>query len=162
MIVFEEPLSTSGFVLPAGTLLQGGFKVTPYDDPADEVAADEIGYTFSRDDENSLRWVQQGLVSAGATSNQDYDELSEEIKSDLVIVDRTIDVPRQFVSAGPGLDPEMIDKVKSLLMDLDKSEEGREILANLKNTLKFDEIHAGTEDSLRELKDLISQVLPSS
>ncbi|MFQ5873832.1 MAG: phosphate/phosphite/phosphonate ABC transporter substrate-binding protein [Dehalococcoidia bacterium] len=158
-IAFEEPFSTSGFVLPAGTLLQRGFKLTPYAHPADDVAPGEIGYVFSREDENTLEWVVRGLVSGGATSNLDYDELPEELKSQLVIVGKTIAMPRQIVSVRPGLDPELVDKVKDLLMDLDKSDEGREILRNLKNTRKFDEIPEGTEASLRELKALISQVL---
>lgn len=161
MIAFEEPFSTSGFVLPAGTLLQQGFNVTPYEQATDEVAADEIGYVFSRDDENTLEWVVRGLVSAGATSNLDYDELPEEIKSQLVIVGETTTVPRQMVSVRPGLAPELVDKVERLLMDLDKSDEGREILAHLKNTRKFDDLPEGTEATLQELSTLISQVLTS-
>lgn len=160
MIAFEEPFSTSGFVLPAGTLRQEGFKLTRYDSPTDDVAPGEIGYTFSSEDENTLEWVVRGLVDAGATSNLDYAELPAEIKDQLVIIGETIAMPRQMVSVRPGLDPELVDKMKGLLMGLEESDEGREILTNLDNTRKFDEIPEGTEASLRDLRALISDVFP--
>ena len=49
LVAFEEPFSTSGFVLPAGTLIQRGFTLRQVSGPDAPVASDEIGYFFSGD-----------------------------------------------------------------------------------------------------------------
>ena len=52
VLAFEEPYSTSGFVLPAGTLIQRGFHLKQVSG-ADQLAGPgEIGYFFSM----AIRW----------------------------------------------------------------------------------------------------------
>ena len=73
---------------------------------------------------------------------------------------RTISVPRQLVSVGPGLDPLLVSKVIELLTGLDQTEEGRLILENLKNTKKFDLLPPETVANLEGVQSLIELVLP--
>lgn len=46
IIAFEEPFSTSGFVLPAGTLADRGYQLTEVGGPDAVVKDNEIGYFF--------------------------------------------------------------------------------------------------------------------
>ena len=54
VVVFEELYSTSGFILPAGTLIKKGFKLREVSGPDEDVSPNEIGYFFSRDEENTI------------------------------------------------------------------------------------------------------------
>ena len=155
VIAFEERFSTSGFVLPAGTLIQRGFSLREVRSPQEEVAPDEIGYFFTQDEENTMELVLQGLVAGGGVSNQDYAELPQELKDKLVALDRTVEVPRQLVSVRPGLDRELVDRVTELLASLDGTDEGRDILEGIKKTKKFDRLPADSETKLAELRRLM-------
>ena len=152
MVVFEQPHSTSGFILPAGALIQQGFTLRELSSLESEVGPDEIGYLFSRDEENTVEMVVQGLVAGGGISNLDYGELPQELMDQLSNFGRTIEVPRQVVSARPGLPPELRDKVRELLIGLDQTEEGRRILEALKHTKKFDLLPPESHQAMEEIK----------
>ena len=158
VIALDEPHSTSGYILPAGTLIDRGYRLSVLDSPESDVAPDEIGYFFSLDDENTMELVVQGRVAGGGLSNQDYRELPMDTKEKLVAFDRTISVPRQLVSVRPGLDPELVDNVRTLLIELDQTEEGRVVLEGLKNTRKFDPLPTESAEALGKLKELINLV----
>lgn len=105
VLAFEEARSPSGFVLPAGTLLQRGYVLREVAGPDAEVGPNEIGYLFSRDEQNTLDLVLEGRVAGGGVSNGDYEELPSELKGQIMAFDKTIAVPRQLVSIRTGLDP---------------------------------------------------------
>lgn len=159
ILAVEEPYSTSGFLLPVGTLVQRGLDlkvVASFDAP---VEAGQIGYYFTGDEENTVEMVLQGRVAAGALSNEDYDDLSPELMEKLVTFDRTSTVPRQLVSVRPGLADERVGRLRELLTGLDQTETGRQLLAGLKKTSKFDVVPAEAAASLTELDQMIAQVL---
>ena len=159
VVAFEEPDSTSGFILPAGTLIQRGFDLTEVNGPDAPVASGEIGYLFSRDEENTIELVLSGQVAGGGISNQDYEGLPVELQQQLIALDRTITVPRQLVSIRPGLDPELVNQIRDLLIGLERTEEGKQILVSLKKTKKFDVLPPDSEAALGELKGLMELVL---
>ena len=158
VVAFEEPRSTSGFVLPAGTLIQQGFALREVESPDAAVASDEIGYLFSRDEENTIALVLDGKVAAGGVSIDDFEELPAELKEKLKSFGRTITVPRQLVSVRPGLDRALADRVRALLIGLEQSDEGLQILNRLKKTARFDPLPADAGESLQELERLIKLV----
>ena len=158
VLAFEQPDSTSGFMLPAGMLIQQGFTLKEVASPGATVEADEIGYYFSGDEENTVALVIAGIVAGGGFSNIDYEELPEELMNKIAFIGQTISVPRQLVSVRPGLDPGLVNKVIELLTTLDQTEEGMLILKNLKNTKKFDLLPPGSVAKLQDIKALIELV----
>lgn len=158
VIAFEEPRSTSGFLLPAGTLIQRGFILTEVSGPGAQIAAGEIGYYFSRDEENTVELVLRAGVAGGGISKDDYQELPPAIMDQLVVFDRTITVPRQLVSVRAGLDPELVSRIQTLLIELDQTEDGLALLEGLKRTKKFDLLPPESKDSLQELRELMTLV----
>ena len=160
VLAFESPESTSGFVLPAGTLLEQGFALKELERPDTRVAPGEIGYYFSDDEENTVALFLGGMVAGGGFSNQDYQGLPEELMNQITQVGRTIAVPRQLVSVRPGLDPRLASRVIELLIGLDQTEGGRLILGNLKKTKKFDVLPADSSASLEDLRGLMRLVFP--
>ncbi len=65
VIAFGESFSTSSYLMPKAALASSGLKLVNYEDPAASVPADEVGYVFSNDAENTMIWVLKGKVTAG-------------------------------------------------------------------------------------------------
>ena len=159
ILAVEEPYSTSGFLLPVGTLLQRGLDLKVVASFDSSVEAGQIGYFFTGDEENTVEMILQGRVAAGALSNEDFDDLPPELTDILIAFDRTSTVPRQLVSVRPGLAEERVKQVRELLTGLDQTEDGRQLLAGLKKTSKFDAVSAEAATSLSDLDHMIGQVL---
>ena len=158
VVAFEEPYSTSGFILPAGTLIQNGFDLAEVGAPDASVEHNKINYYFAYDEENTIELLLNGDVAGGGISNQDYDVLPEELKEQIIAFGSTLEVPRQLVSVGPGLDPQLVSMIQQLLYGLDETEEGLQILEGIKKTTKFDEMPSDSEAALVGLKSLIKLV----
>lgn len=122
VLALQERHSTSGYVLPAGTLLQRGFQLRHVDGPDAAVADDQIGFLLSRDEENTVEMVINGSVPAGAVSNQILDDLPAELREQLRVLDRTIAVPRRIVLLRRDLDPALDAAIRAALLDLDEED----------------------------------------
>lgn len=140
MIAFEEPFSSSGYMLPKMVLLQRGYKLAPKSDASEPVAAGEIGYLFSRADENTMMWVLMGKVAAGTMDNKNYKEEARASLNSLKIIDKTFSIPRQIVSYRADLPTKLVDRIKEILMKMDQSEAGKKTLQQFEKTTKFDEL----------------------
>ena len=169
LLLLKSPESTSGYLLPKAYLVQKGFKLTgqslesylAHGEPIitskgpninsskiDWSIKDEsndgnntIRYIFAREDHNIPLWVVEGKADIGVLSNVDLEiETYESIKSQLKIVDRTIDVPRHLVSYRSELEPDLVYKIKNILLNMDKDPEGIKILRNFDNSTKYEEI----------------------
>lgn len=161
MIAFDNQISTSGYVLPAVHLVGEGYTLTGKTTYEDEVGADEIGFVFSFDDENTLQWVLNGLVSAGATDDFNFLQgFPEDVREQLVALANTDAVPRQVGLVRPGMEPELQEAIKAILIGADESEEGKAALENFQTT-QFDDFPEGIEAaqaSMREVRDIVQAI----
>lgn len=158
VIAFEDPASTSGFVLPAGTLIQRGFALKQLDSLGETVGPNEIGYFFSEHEDNTMELLLRGSVAGAGVSNQDYDEYPAELKEQIVAFDRTIAVPRQLVSVRRDLSPELTNQIREILIGLEHDERGHAMLANLKKTTRFDAPPEESASALEQMRQLIKLV----
>jgi phosphonate transport system substrate-binding protein len=143
-IAFEAPESTSGYLLPKAYLIQKGFKLVGESTKNSSNDDDNniIRYVFAREDQNIPLWVVEGKADIGVISNVDFEqEVYESIKSQLKIIDRTIDVPRHVVSHRSEMEPALVQKIKDVLLNMDKDPEGIEILRNFDNSTRYEEIN---------------------
>lgn len=157
MIAFDEETSTSGYMVPLAYLIEAGLSPVAKDSATTAVAEDEIGYTFSGGDENSVQWVVSERVSVGVVDNVTYEELSEETRAELVILGQTEDIPRQVVLAGAHLTPEQVAALTTLLTGLDEAEGGAEILDEFQ-TNQFDEFPEGVDAAFTRMRELYEVV----
>lgn len=141
-IAFEEPFSTSSFLLPKASL-QACCNIS-----LTEKAEGSSGYVFSEDDENTMIWVIRRKIDAGAMSEASYNKLAKKRVKDLHIIHRTIDVPRHVVAIRTGMVDEHREMIIELLSNMHKSEAGKSVLKRFKKTVKFDAI------SEQEKKDI--------
>jgi phosphonate transport system substrate-binding protein len=157
-IALDNPFSTSGFLLPAVSLIERDLKLVGKQSYEEPVADDEVGFVFSYDDENTLQWVLSGLVAAGATDDYHYNEaFPAEEREKLVSLTKTESVPRQVVVARPNMDPELLEAIKQILITAHESEAGRAALEPFQTT-RFDEFPEGIEAAQERMRDMMQEV----
>jgi phosphonate transport system substrate-binding protein len=157
MVAFEEPFSTSGFMLPLAYLVEQG--LTPVEKPGLDTAVspDELGYVFSTADNTTLQWVISGKVPAGVTDDVTFSRLPADTQAELTIFAATEDVPRQLVLVRPGLDEAMVATLKAELLAMDENETGQAALETFLTT-EFTEFPEGPEKALARMQELYQLV----
>jgi len=158
MLAFKEPYSSSGYLLPKAYLIQQG--LNPVQKPSTDAALanGETGYVFSNADDNILQWVISGKAAAGAVDYISYEKLPEESRSALKILAKTEPIPRQLMVVRAGLDPALVEAIKALLIGLDKTPEGMDILKKFQTTTKFDEFPGGPYAAWTRIRELTKLV----
>ena len=154
-IAFEEETSTDGYFLPLATLSQQGLAFTALAEPGEAVPADEVGYVFSGDDENTVFQVLEGRVDAGALSEEDLAENAGSRVDELVVVATTIEVPRHGVVVRSDLDPALLEALTAVLTALDESEDGRAVLEEFDETAQFDPLTPEDLAPVVELREVL-------
>ena len=134
-IVFENKESTSGYLLPKSYLVQNEFNLL-----FSTNSTNMIHHVFAGSDVNVPLWVYQDRADIGVSSNIDFVEINKNYDNEFTIIAETQSVPRHVVTHRSNLDLDLADKIKQILIDMDKDPEGLELLKNFKNTLKFTEI----------------------
>lgn len=156
IVVFEDRLSTSAFLLPAATLIEQGYRLSEVSSPRELPQAGEIGYFFADelsrygDESNMMSWVDNRIVAASAFSNQDWTkEVTPEIESNLTIFYRTPSVPRALMMVRSSIDKPLKKEIQQLLYTADSSYEGLVALKAFKKTKRFDAV---TEEALNTVR----------
>jgi phosphate/phosphite/phosphonate ABC transporter binding protein len=134
---FVDPKSASGYVYPRAMLIEKGmnpenfFKAT----------------MFAGDHNKVIAAVLDGRVDAGAT----YDNALGIAKAagmateNLVILASTDPIPHDAITVRLGLDTALVDKIQGALVNLDKTETGRLVIAGSRKKLSG---HVVAQDSL--------------
>jgi phosphonate transport system substrate-binding protein len=156
-VAFEEPFSTSGYMLPLAYLEEQGYDAVEVKDLATAVAPDQVGYIFSTADNTTVQWVISGRVPAGVIDNVTLGRLPEETQAELRVFAATEDVPRQVVVVRAGLDEALVAQLKNLLLTMDENESGQAAL-ELFLTTEFTEFPEGADAALNRMRELYQVV----
>lgn len=141
---FTDPLSNSGRLVPLYRIWQMG--LTP------ETLFSKYIFTYSHD--NSIRAVANRLVDAAAVDSLVYDFALSEGKDDASktkIIWRSPPYPINPVVASPLLDPTLKLRLRTLLLDMDSTEEGRAVLARL----RFDRFVPISNDAYAPVRTMV-------
>lgn len=158
IIAFEQPFASTGYFLPKIALLEKGLRLTPKREANDPVKSDEVGYTFSRGDSNTILWVSNGTVAAGATDDQKYLTVAKNLNT-FKVIHETVSFPRQIVSYRADLPANLVTKVKEVLLNMHQTEDGRQVLQVFESTTKFEEIPARDMDLATGLRKYVDAEL---
>jgi phosphonate transport system substrate-binding protein len=93
-------------------------------------------------------------VAAGAAEQQFFVQLPEATRARLTILAETESVARQVVVARSDLEPALLQAITTLLLDMDKSPEGRTVLETFQQTTRFDELSPEALAQIRALYEL--------
>ncbi|MBV6658275.1 MAG: PhnD/SsuA/transferrin family substrate-binding protein [Devosiaceae bacterium] len=153
---FEEPESTSGHYLPRSEVLAAGADVVTMfhlDDPREPDAVNSLFYS---DDEVGTQWLLDGEIDIMTIGMADAQEIIEESDGEIISIARTMAVPRHMVVRHPGLADSDVTWLTDLLLDMDDHDEGRRVLENWSNTVRFDQFPEGLDATVETLNERLS------
>jgi len=154
-IAFEERFSTMSYFIPKTILIRKGLKLRELGGPADKVGANEVGYIFVGDDPNTTIWVSKGKASAGVVGTSRYDVVTRASYDELRIIHESVPLPRQVIAHRADLPPRLVARIRELLLNMEKTEEGRKVLKHMEDTARFDEI---PDRAMSEIKTILPLV----
>lgn len=159
VVAFEEPFSTSGFILPAASILSDGYQLKSLDSSENTTSEFEIGFVMANDNDTQAAWIESGRVAAAAMSEGDFLEYSEASPEPFRAIQFTEFVPYHVVVHRPGLSNDLISSISSVLQSAHKSETGKSILKDFEKTTKFDEVPDDLMANVGEMQAFIGAVL---
>ncbi len=142
---FTDPLSNSGRLAPTYRLYQMG--ETP------DSFFSKYNFTYSHD--NSIRAVAKGLVDGGAVDSLVYDYIvsqEPEIGARTRIIEKSPPFGIPPVVVHPSLNHEIKARLRSLFLNMNQDEDGRNILDSL-NTDRFVMGNDASYDMIRSMAD---------
>ncbi len=154
-IAFEDPSSTSGYIMPKAHLLEQGYDVVETSD-SNPVTDDQIGYIFAQSEVNTMAWLLQGKVTASALNVLDFEDLPDEERAELMVIAQGNPVPRHVALASPKTDEKLRQRITELLLAMHETEEGQAVLEAFKETSQFDEFPQGAETAMQEMSELFA------
>lgn len=146
-VAFQNPASTSAYLLPASLIVQSGLPLVILASPGDEPGPDMVGFVFARSELNMSTWVHKGLVDAAAFSEQDWadaERVPEAFRSDLAIFHQTERVPRALEVVRSDLDPAVAERLAAVLRAAIDDPAAAEPLRRFWSTTAFHEPDADT------------------
>jgi phosphonate transport system substrate-binding protein len=149
MVGLEDNSSVTGYAAPLAFLLESGLKMVYKESAEAALAADEVGYVFSYDDENTIEWILNGTVAAAAVDNTDVAEFLEDNPGTLIVLAEA----EGLTSHQPGvvrsdMDVALAAGIVALLLQVHETAEGPDILA-LSETERFIAAAEGEVDLTR-------------
>jgi phosphonate transport system substrate-binding protein len=150
VIAFDEPHSTSASVLPRMLLEEKKLRLVEIKSPG-TVKPDAVGYVYGEDGSAVNRLITD-RVDAATTIDREVHRLKPEIRENLIVIGRTISVPRQIISVRKDLDPKIVKTLKEVLINMDKDPEGKGVLTRQQNTTNIDEIPPGSLEHLKYIE----------
>lgn len=157
-IGFQDPDSTSGFLLPLDMVLQAGLDVIELPDREADFSSNSLGYVFTQDDKNTVLWLAKGWIDAAATDPRGFAMLENARPGQYRALAQSMEVPRQVVIARKGLSPELAEIIKQKLIALKDSDEGKKIMKKFHKTTRFDEFPDGVEATFAPIYALLSRL----
>jgi ABC-type phosphate/phosphonate transport system substrate-binding protein len=155
-IVFEDPGSTSGYLLPKVFLSRKGFKLVEKRDYDPFASPDEIVYFFARSQRRLLEWLLSGEAAAVAMSDEDYASLDKNDKAKIAVLDQTEKLARHLVSVRSDFPPLWMNSLEKVLLSMHEDGDGRRVLYRIDQTTKFDRIPGGEEALRKKLLDVFA------
>jgi phosphonate transport system substrate-binding protein len=142
-IAFEDPGSTSGYLMAKFYLQRRGFKLSEKKEFDANAAPGQIHYFFARSQEKLLDAVLSKRADAGAFSDDDHAQLPAKEKSDITVLAQTDRFPRHLLSVRADLPAALTGRLEAILLGMAEDDEGRRILSRTDQTTKFDRLPGG-------------------
>lgn len=153
-IAFEDPGSTTAFLLPLAAIRRGGGKAARLEGAAAAVPEDATGYFFVRSEASILTAVLRRLADAGAISDDDWRAFRSKqpgAAAELRLIHESEKVPRAFLLGGPALTTAQREKLRVILLGMQEDGPGSAVLERYRDVDGFDLLDAGLEREIQGL-----------
>ena len=136
-IGFEEPFSSSGYLLPASEIRNQNLVLGEDQAITDKKSVDS---RFTGADENTLMWVLHGRLDAGAMAANKLEKLAGPLINDIKIIHTSANIPYHIVLTRAGLPSRLQAVIKERLLSMEMDVVGQHVLKGFERTSRFDEI----------------------
>lgn len=163
VIAFEDPGSTSSYILPSMEIKRAGFTLVElkYPEEKTDLRPDQVGYVFARSEVNIPLWVQDGLVDAGALSNLDMEDDDvvppKTVLPNLRVFHESPAYPRAMLLVAKDLDPETTMEIRRVLLQANLDPEGAQTLDRYKHVTQYDAVPEQEAQAVLDLFDQVKQ-----
>lgn len=160
-IAFQNPASTSAYLIPAAELLARGLPLTLLLSPQDRPGDGEVGYLFARSELNQATWVHKRLVDVAAMSNLDWENparVPATYRADMHVVYETAEYPRALEMVRANLDTRVRDRLREVLEDAARDPDAREAMLRFFKTTRFLPIDAVSQKALDRMTTGVARV----
>ena len=127
VVAFEDPTSTTSFVMPKVLLESAGLKLKE----SQQAVPGEVAYYFSKDDDNSIAQVKTKKADAAGTKKTKLKN-----QPDLRVLKESQMVPRHVVLVRKGVPS---DKLFSVLLGMNKDPKAQDLLKKMETPTGFSE-----------------------
>ena len=155
-IVFEDPQSTSAYLMPKAELIKNSMTVLPLDEK--DAPKDAVRYVFAEEELNQIFWVDRKKADAGAFSNNDWDELPEKQQGEFRIIHETKYVLRFVASFHSNVPKKLRNAVEDILINMDQNPEARDTLKKAARITKIERLTDNDFKSLEYVKKLMRYI----
>jgi len=157
LIAFEEPFSTSGYMLPALAIRGQGLELDEVASVQGVPSSGAVGYIMAFDNETQAAWLERGRVQAAAMAENDFQNFSKTALKPFRILYVTPFVPYHVMVHRPGLNARLVERIKTVLKSAHETKSGREVLAEFEGTTKFDDIPPSLLDNVLQFEPFLQQ-----
>lgn len=151
-IVFEDPKSTSAYLLPKTDLIKNGLTVLPIEERGN---AGALKYMFGGEETNIAFFVIQKRADAGAFSSDDWNELPGKVKGELRVIHETKPVLRFIASFHPDLPEDLREAIAGVFKDMPSTPDGKKVLKRAAGTEKIEPLSNRDYESLHYVRELM-------
>lgn len=152
VVAFEDPGSTSAFLVPYAALRRAGLRPARLDSPRDPVPPGTVGYAFAGDEQSISAWVARGLADAGAFSDSDWrneEDVPRAMRRSLRIFHRTEPVIRSLMVVRRDLPAARRRALAAALLNAHEDAEGRRVLAAASGVTRYEPLGPAAMAELR-------------
>lgn len=158
IVAFEDPDSTSGYILPAFEIERAGFELVEMEFPLAKDSLDEgqVGFVFAQSEKAIKMWVEKGEVDAGALSNLHLTKAKRK-RPDLrvKIIHSSPAYPRAVLMVNSQLDQAVTEQIRSVLLEAHLHGEGQVAMDKYKDVTKYDPL---PEEDLHALEWVMGRI----
>lgn len=158
---FEDPGSTSGYLVPRAAMEASGLSLVELTNPRDSAPEGKVGYSFAKGEINIVAWVNRGLADAGALSDLDWNNEKDaplHLKQDLKVIHETRPITRSVLMVRSTMDEELKRRIKQVLMQMNRTRDGQETLKAYFKVAKYDELEGDALNGLEAARAILKQV----
>ncbi len=160
-VAFEDPGSTSGFLVPFALLRERNMRMKQLSGPRAKPAAGEVGYVFAHAEINVAAWISRGHLDAGAISDKDFNDdrrVPPAVRSQLVTLVESPPILRSVLLVNGNLGAELKTAIKRTLLEADGDEEGRVALKAYYKVKRYTEFEGDALANLNRMRQLYGRL----
>lgn len=134
-VAFVAPMGAGGYLAPRALFNREGINTKT-----------QIQEQFTKNLSTSIHKVLLGDVKAGTMCGLNFGLMSKRVETgDLQVIAESSDYPENVIGGRADLDPDLVNKVKQIIVNMEKDKKGQEILKSM-SKMKIKRFIAYNED----------------